>query len=246
MRIVVYDNDKEFLGSLKNSLDKLNIKHGNIFGTPVYFSNKDEVKEYVLENKEHLTVFLLDIMDDDDIEVGYELAKHIKDTESCNIVIYVSDFPENYIYTKSVFAKTKSFNVIAKMNEIFFYELEETLLDAHSQISKKVFIAKGKDEIRVIKYEDILYFDKTTKKSEYTKLTYKDGFIYIKDTLRHIESQLEGNGVFRYSTRGVIVNVRAIKQIIKHEEILILTNGARIPYSSQKRIKGLLECMSEL
>ncbi|MCL2577237.1 MAG: LytTR family transcriptional regulator DNA-binding domain-containing protein [Defluviitaleaceae bacterium] len=246
MKIVVYDDSKEFLDFIKNSLDKINTKHGNILGAPVYFSEANEVKEYVSENKEHSTVFLLDIMDEDDTAVGYELAKYIKDIEPCNIVIYVSDFPENYIYTKSVFAKTNSYNVIAKMNENFFYELEETLLNAHPLVAKKVFLAKGKDEIRLIKYEDIIYFEITTKRSEYTKLTYKDGFIYIKDTLSHIKStELDGNGVFIYSTRNCIVNVRAIVQIKKHEGKLIFTNGESVPFSP-RRIERLLECISEL
>jgi len=59
MRVAIYDDDKQFLDIIKSSIDKINMRHGNIFGTPMYFSEKNEVIEYVSENKEYPTVFLL-------------------------------------------------------------------------------------------------------------------------------------------------------------------------------------------
>jgi len=239
MRTVVYDDDKKFLDFIKNTLDKINTKHGNILGAPVYFSEANEVKEYVSENREHLIVSLLDIMDDN-IEVGYELANYIKAIEPRNIVIYVSDFPTKY--TSNVDETIISHAFIPKENDNLCGALEKALTSAHSMVAKKVFLAEDKNEIIAIKYEDILFFEKV-KHKKLIKLFHKDGYIYINNTLKNIKSQLECSGVFFSSTKGFIVNLKNIKQIKKTEEILVFNNGELVPFSPKLRTR-LIKCMS--
>ena len=240
MKIVVYDDNRDFLELIKNALGKINSKHGNIFGTPVYFSGKNEVMEYASANKDQLTVFLLDIMVGD-VSVGYEIAKHIKDTDPCNLVIYVSDFVEDLI--SNVYEKINLFTFIAKENVGHSDELEKVLLAAHAQLTKKIFLAEGKDYFKPIKYTDILYFEKV-KETEYTNLFHKNGVAYIKDTLKSIKSKVDGNGVFLYSKKEYIVNVNEIAEILKHEKRLLISNGDCIPFSPTRK-KELIRCMSE-
>ena len=242
MRIVVYDDDNNFLDFIKNILDKINKKHENMLGTPVYFSEENEVKEYVLANKKHLTVFLLDIMVDDEIAIGYDLAKYIKEIEPCSIIIYVSNFLKNYM--KEAYAKMKSLTFIEKENENIFNELEEVLKDVHNQVTEKVYlIAEDKFIFKSIKYKDILYIEKI-KNTRRVILNYKNGFVYRNDSLISIKSQLKGKGFFLYSTKNFIVNVKEIIHIDKREERLLMSDGKYVPFSRTRK-RRLLECMLE-
>ena len=134
----------------------------------------------------------------DDTAVGYELAKHIKGIEPSNLVIYISDFVDDLV--SNVYEKINLFTFISKANGEFSDELEMVLLTAHSQLTKKIFLAEDKSYFEPIKYTDILYFAKI-KETEYTNLTHKNGVAYIKDTLKSIKTKITGNGVFLYSTK---------------------------------------------
>jgi len=230
MRVVVYDDNIEFLDFMKNLLDKINKKRGNIFGTPVYFSEKNEVIEYVEKNKEYLTVFLLDIMADD-VTVGYEITNYIKSIEPRNPVVYISDCVEKYIYNVS--QKIISFTFIAKDSEEIYDELEEALLTAYSHLAQKVFISEDKKHLISIMYEDILYFEKI-KGTHYTKVVHKNGESPIKDTLKAIKSKLDGKGVFIYPTKEFLVNVNKITEIDKRNRTLLIANGDCIPFSPER------------
>lgn len=241
MRIVVYDDNKEFLDFIKDILDKINTKKENIFGSPVYFSQENEVKEYVSENKEHLMVFLLDIMDDN-TTVGYELAKYIKAIEPCNIIIYVSDFSDDYL--SKIDEQADSLAFVQKKNDNFCNALVKALTLAHSQVTGKVLIVEGKNFLKRVKCEDILYIEKI-KETDKIILFHKNGDVHIRDTLKSIISRLEGKGVFLYSSRDFIVNAKEVLEIDKHRRTLLISNGEYIPFSRDRK-KEVIECISSL
>ena len=240
MRIVVYDDDKNFLEFIKDTVAKINTKHGNIFGTPVYFTEKKEVMEYVTANKDQSAVFLLDIMADN-VSAGYEIAEHIKDTEPCNLVVYISDFIDDYALNME--QKIISFAFIRKGSPHFFDELSKALLSAHSQLAGQIFLAEEHSNFTPIKYKDIFYFEKI-KRDKYTNLVYDGGAVYVRDTLKSIKAKLDGKGVFIYSNKRYIVNIRKITEIDKHDEMLVFVNGDKVPFSPTRK-KELLTCISQ-
>ena len=241
MKIVIYDDDLRFLNLLQNTIDIINNKRGYIFDALVYFSEKNDVIDYIEKNKEYQTVFLLDIMADD-LTVGYELAEYIKEVAPNNPIIFISDYMEDFM--TNVSQKINSFTFIEKASANLFIELEEVLLTAHAQIARKIFVGEEKNNIKPIKYEDILYFEKV-KSTQYTNLVYKNGALFIKETLKSIKSKLDGNGIFAYSTKEFIVNVKEIKHIDKKKQMVLMTNGDYIPFSPTRK-KGLIKCLSQL
>jgi len=240
MRIVAYDDEKKYLDDMKNSLDKLNLKHENIFGTPVYFGEKNKVMEYADENKGQSTLFLLDIMADG-TPVGFELAKYIKDIEPSSLIVFVSYFDESLLFNVS--QEIKSCTFISKASDRCFDELEEALLIARAQFAKEVYMVKDNKNIKPIKYDDIIYFKKM-KGSKYIELVYKYGHVFTIDTLKNIKSELTGKGIFLYSTKEFIVNAKGVTNVNTRKKILTFTNGDQVPYSIFRK-RELLRCISE-
>jgi DNA-binding LytR/AlgR family response regulator len=236
MKIVIFDDDPQFVELVKNTLADLNKKHNGLFGLSVCFDNANDTLEYIKTHADSLTIYLLDIIADDS-QAGFEIAECIKNLCPDNLIIYITDFKEEIL--SNMVQKMRSSAFIFKDSERFEAELEEGLLYAHDLFEGKYFISKDFTDVVKIKYSDIYYFKKK-KTTPHVYVIHKDGCAIIKSSLNSLMKQL--NNSFCYSTKEFIVNTQAVTNIEKSEKILHFENGKQCPYSRTRK-KELFECI---
>lgn len=227
--IVVYDDDVKFIEFMKNALDKLNMKHKGTLGTPVFFTNKDDVLTYAEEHKDSPIVYLLDIMAGDQL-AGHEIARRVKELAPSNLVIYITHFSDRVL--SNVYHKLLSFLFIFKDSNRFDEELEVGILAARDTLADKYFVYTGATDILKLRREDIYYFEKV-KTTQFTQVVHKGGFALIKISLRDLKKMLDYT--FCYASREFLVNTKAIRQIDKIEQILYFEGDVQCHYSRTRR-----------
>lgn len=98
--------------------------------------------------------------------------------------------------------------------------------------------------ISFVSYDDILFFEADAM---YTKVHMKDDSIeLVSKPLKHFTDQLYGNEFFYKCHRSYLINLRHIKQFLKHDGgYLIMSNGENIPVAKNKK-EEFLKCIQTL
>ena len=236
MDIVIFDDDPKFINTMKEALDNLNTKHKGIFGTPTYYGNKSDVLIYAEANKDKPVLYLLDITAGGK-QTGYELAESIKEISPDNLIIYVTDYNEQFF--SNMAHKLLSLTFILKDSGRFSSELEEALLIAHGFFAKEYLVDNSAKTIIKIRIKDIYFFEKK-KMTDFTFVVHKNGLYCIKRSLSDIKNRVGSK--FHYSSKEFLVNTEAIVQVDKVNKILHFENGAQRPYSKHRQ-KELFQCL---
>lgn len=98
--------------------------------------------------------------------------------------------------------------------------------------------------ISFVSYDDILFFEADAM---YTKVHMKDDSIeLVSKPLKHFTDQLDGNEFFYKCHRSYLINLRHIKQFLKHDGgYLIMSNDENIPIAKNKK-EEFLKCIQTL
>jgi two-component system response regulator AgrA len=214
---------------MENALDELNAKHSEALGTPKFYNETENIIAYAEANKDNSTVYILDIMTGD-VQTGFKLGKHIKEINSENLIIYITDFKEKIL--SNMRHKMLSLGFILKDSDRFHMELEEGLLTAQDHFAGQFFVAEEYKYAVKVRFKDIYYFHKK-KQTGYAYIIHKNGRTTIKDSLVNIIKKL--NSDFCYSTKEYIVNKQAITRIDKEKKIIYFDNGHECPYSRTRK-----------
>ena len=240
MNIIVYDDDLDFIAFMKESFNKLNLKHNGIFGTPSYYSKARDVLDYAISNKEKPSVFLLDIVSNDK-QIGYILAERIKQVNIDNLIIHITDFREE-ILSNNMQYKINAFGFILKDSDSFFTELEFGILKAYNLLSNLYFTAKTNRGLVRRLYEDIYYFEKK-KETANVIMYHKKGSDTFRESLISINNRTDK--YFCYAAKEIIVNTKLITNIDKENGIIYFGDKAQCPFAKARK-KELLKWTLQL
>ena len=238
MKIIVHDDNFEFLNFMRDSLDKLNSKNYGAYGEPIYISSPEDVLNFAKELKTP-AVFILDIMTDNE-QTGFELAKQIKKVNPENLVFYVTDYHEKVLLSKME-EQILSLGFICKGSNRFLLDLEEGLNTAHDLLSGLFFIAETHKNVYKRRFDEIYYFQKL-KNSSVVAVRHKYGIDTYRDNLVNIKKKL--NSSFCYATKEYIVNTKAVTRVDKDKNMLYFGDEDACPFSRTRK-KELLSLISK-
>ena len=225
MKIVAYDDDIKFIDILKKSLVALNNKHGGVFDVSTFFNNISDTLACAKDCKGTPSIFLLDVVAANQ-QVGYELAKSIKNINPDNLIIYVTDFTEEIIYNMT--QKLMAVCFVLKSSEKFLLELEEGILFCRDLLNDKFFVAENNSSLLRVRYDDIFFFEKY-KGTQYINIVHMGGNFSFKGNLTEISAKLELHFIF--ANKSVIVNTRNIQTLEKSTKTLHFEYGHECNYS---------------
>lgn len=114
-------------------------------------------------------------------------------------------------------------------------------LDPEQLVVKKISISTT-DKIHLIDVDDII---RCESDNYYTKIFFKDGnSLLVSKTLKEMDQKLEEYDFVR-THKSHLVNIRYIKNFIKDEMMVLLTDGTNVPVSKRKK-EMILEVINNL
>lgn len=220
INVLVCDDNKEFLLSLKKEIDKiiLSDKYGDFEYKISCFSSSESALRFC--EKTGLDIAFLDI-DMPNVN-GFELAKAIHSHNAEALIIFVTSY-DNYVYSS---LRYRPFRFIRKSH--MNIELSEALQSALDEILfENKFLDLGSKYFNErILISDIVYFE---SKRNYAETVCKYGKKYMyRSTLSDLENNLKGFGFIRVHA-AYLVNMRYIVRIDKSS--VELPGGVKINIS---------------
>jgi two-component system LytT family response regulator len=114
-------------------------------------------------------------------------------------------------------------------------------LDPEQLVVRKISLSTA-DKIHLINVDDII---RCESDNYYTIIFFKDGTsLMVSKTLKEIDQRLEEYDFVR-THKSHLVNMRCIKNFIKDEMMVVLTNDVKIPVSKRKKEK-IMEVINNL
>lgn len=106
---------------------------------------------------------------------------------------------------------------------------------------RKISISTS-DKIHLINVDDII---RCESDNYYTMIFFKDGTsLLVSKTLKDMEQKLEEFDFVR-THKSHLINMRCIKNFIKDEMMVVMTNGSKVPVSKRKKEK-ILEVINNI
>ena len=226
MNILIYDDDASFCTELADACAAINKKtHSDIANVVCSTNSAAEALEYVRANGGDAIVCLLDIMANN-IPVGFDLARDIKEVNSENIIIYVTDYFERIAF--DVEQKINALCFILKHGESFQKELAEVLLHTKKSMESQFYTVENTSGAYRVNYKDIYYFEKD-KRSQNVVLVYRGGYSTFRSTLVKVKNTLPDH--FCYAHKAFIVNAENIILADKKTMTLHFDDAQQCPFS---------------
>ena len=114
-------------------------------------------------------------------------------------------------------------------------------LDPEQLVVRKISISTT-DKIHLIDVDDII---RCESDNYYTIIHFKDNTsLMVSKTLKEMEQKLEEFDFVR-THKSHLVNIRCIKNFIKDEMMVVLTNGIKVPVSKRKK-ENIMEVINSL
>lgn len=114
-------------------------------------------------------------------------------------------------------------------------------LDPEQLVVRKISLSTT-DKIHLIDVDDII---RCESDNYYTIIFFQDGTnLMVSKTLKEMEQKLEEFDFVR-THKSHLVNIRCIKNFIKDEMMVVLTNDAKVPVSKRKKEK-IMEVINNL
>lgn len=114
-------------------------------------------------------------------------------------------------------------------------------LDPEQLVVRKISISTT-DKIHLINVDDIV---RCESDNYYTVIFFKEGnSLMVSKTLKEMEQKLEEYDFVR-THKSHLVNMRCIKNFIKDEMMVVMTDGTKVPVSKRKKEK-ILEVINSL
>ncbi len=114
-------------------------------------------------------------------------------------------------------------------------------LDPEQLVVRKISISTT-DKIHLIDVDDII---RCESDNYYTKIFFKDGNnLLVSKTLKEMDQKLEEYDFVR-THKSHLVNMRCIKNFIKDEMMVVMTDGTKVPVSKRKK-ERIMEVINNL
>ena len=114
-------------------------------------------------------------------------------------------------------------------------------LDPEQLVVRKISLSTA-DKIHLIDVDDII---RCESDNYYTIIFFKDGSsLMVSKTLKEMDQKLEEYDFVR-THKSHLVNLRCIKNFIKDEMMVVMTDGTKVPVSKRKKEK-ILEVINNL
>lgn len=114
-------------------------------------------------------------------------------------------------------------------------------LDPEQLVVRKISISTS-DKIHLIDVDDII---RCESDNYYTKIFFKDGNnLLVSKTLKEMDQKLSEYDFVR-THKSHLVNMRCIKNFIKDEMMVVVTDGTKVPVSKRKK-EVILEVINNL
>ena len=114
-------------------------------------------------------------------------------------------------------------------------------LDPEQLVVRKISLSTA-DKIHLINVDDII---RCESDNYYTIIYFKDGTnLMVSKTLKEIDQKLEEYDFVR-THKSHLVNMRCIKNFIKDEMMVVMTDGTKVPVSKRKK-ERILEVINNL
>ncbi len=114
-------------------------------------------------------------------------------------------------------------------------------LDPEQLVVRKISISTT-DKIHLINVDDII---RCESDNYYTIIFFKDGSnLLVSKTLKDMEQKLEEYDFVR-THKSHLVNIRCIRNFIKDEMMVVMTDGTKVPVSKRKK-ERILEVINNL
>ena len=114
-------------------------------------------------------------------------------------------------------------------------------LDPEQLVVRKISLSTA-DKIHLIDVDDII---RCESDNYYTIIFFKDGSsLMVSKTLKEMDQKLEEYDFVR-THKSHLVNMRCIKNFIKDEMMVVMTDGTKVPVSKRKKEK-ILEVINNL
>lgn len=229
LKIYICEDNNEQREKMNTFVDEL-LAVGNMYmEKAVVTADPYEIIESV-EKDSVGGVFFLDVDLNTDIN-GLELAKRIREIQPRCFIVFVTTHSEMAFMTFSY--RVEAMDYIIKDNlEELKSRLHQCLIKANERSQeddeKKKYLIKIGDNIRLVPYDEILYFEAVTDVRKIVLHTH-DAVLEFTGKLKDVEQQMDER--FYRCHRSIIVNRDYIKQIDKENRIIYLVNGESCPMS---------------
>lgn len=189
-------------------------------------------------------IYFLDVDLKDKQLNGFELGKQIRSIDSRGFIVYITTHTE--LLTETFNYRLEALDYIPKDNE---QQLVERIGLSLAEINmrckkdkrqeKEYFTVQRMNETSYVAFDEILYFETSTKKHVLNLVT-EEAFIEFYGKLSEIEESLEDE--FIRTHRSYLVNKRYIAGLSKKDNLIHLTNGATVLFSRNKK-KRIMACL---
>lgn len=176
-------------------------------------------------------LYFLDIDLKTDIN-GLQLAKEIKNAENRSVIVFLTAHSEMMLLTFQY--KVEALDFIVKDN---YKNIGERIGDCISVAYKRhleqkpdtrVFRIAMKDTVKILEFNDIIYFETTSLKHKLRVHT-DTRMLEFYSELKKVENDLDSR--FMRCHKSYIINQHKIKEIDKKNSLIIMVNGDCCPCS---------------
>lgn len=221
MKILMCDDQEEFLISLRNSLTEI-LAELNLKSYLLSFTDADQILDYIREYQDADIVFMDILMGEKN---GYEVAKQISTIAPKTKIIFLSSTSAYAI--KGYDIKVTRYLMKPVKRERLAYVLKDVISEL--QYNNSNYIVERNDQgIHKIFLDEIIYIE-TSKRNTLIHTTYENYISYR--SMKEHESRLNKNFIRCHSS--YIVNMEFVKDYQSYE--LYLLNSDTILVSKNRR-----------
>ena len=231
MKIVLCDDDRNFVDLMFNYVERICVELDEKLVTVIPFCSGEDFLQYFKEIR-NIDIIILDILMKG--INGIEVARKIRDTDP-NIQILFLTSIKNYVFegynlnAVNYLLKPIRYNILKN-------ELRKAIGNVHN-LPDLYFVEKNDNGVFKIYIDEIVYIETYMRKTRIH--TQNDVIISYKSMKVHM-AQL-GNADFYMIHESFIVNLRYIKKVVEYDVVLL--DGEILPVSKNRK-KAFMQKMS--
>lgn len=186
----------------------------------------EEIRRYIRSNKIY-TLYFIDIMDSQDNPVGLKLAEEIKEQNQADIVVFITQYLKEVIYSTE--HKVIALNIIPK-SKTAKLEICKSIDYAYSKtiIADCLVIDGSYGDTFKVKYDDI-YMIESVKGCHKVRIHYHNGTYECAGLLK----ELKLDSRFNRCHRSYIINTDKVEYVSSRDKVVTLSNGLKAHYSTK-------------
>jgi len=236
MNILIFDDDRNICEALVNTVSGTLKRHSHSADCQVFgVASAEKLNLWLSKNKPDIV--LLDIITDEDDSFGIKCAKQIrKKYRDCHIIFVTNDDTKivdvfmGLIRPTQFIVKSEGFDEVKAV----ICEILDDICDGDT-----LKVSYGRNEY-ILNSSEILLIRKNGRKTE---LFLENRRLEVADTVSGIAKMLPY--YFKFVDKGVVVNLKMVKEAKYSEKELSLTDGQTV-YMSRNSIHEVKSALAEL